>query len=158
MKGYWNLPDETDRVFRPGLLPGERVLYTGDLFKMDEAGFLYFISRKDDVIKVGGERVSPKEIENVLHEIRGVNEAAVIGVNDEIETFLLKNLFALYKYPPDPMVIRDNNRKHPLLLKSGKEFRIEMLEKMEKANRQNLGGIPNPLLINATPEEVELGR
>jgi acyl-CoA synthetase (AMP-forming)/AMP-acid ligase II len=84
MKGYWNLPEETDKVFRPGLLPGERVLYTGDLFKMDEAGFLYFVSRKDDVIKVGGERVSPKEIENVLHEIRGVNEAAVIGVNDEI--------------------------------------------------------------------------
>lgn len=84
MKGYWNLPEETDRVYKPGPLPGEKVLYTGDLFKMDEDGFLYFISRKDDIIKVAGERVSPKEIENILHDVEGVNEAAVIGVDDEI--------------------------------------------------------------------------
>lgn len=84
MKGYWNLPEETDSVFRPGPIPGEKVLYTGDLFKKDEEGFLYFIARKDDMIKVGGERVSPKEIENVLHNIEGVDEAAVIGVEDEI--------------------------------------------------------------------------
>lgn len=84
MKGYWNLPEETDRVFRPGPVPEEKVLHTGDLFEMDEEGFLYFISRKDDVIKVAGERVSPKEIENVLHEMEGVSEAAVIGVDDEI--------------------------------------------------------------------------
>jgi long-chain acyl-CoA synthetase len=84
MKGYWNLPEDTDRVLKPGPLPGEKVLYTGDLFKMDEEGFLYFVSRKDDILKVAGERISPKEIETVLHGIDGVSEAAVIGVDDDI--------------------------------------------------------------------------
>jgi acyl-coenzyme A synthetase/AMP-(fatty) acid ligase len=51
---------------------------------MDNEGFLYFVARKDDLIKTRGERVSPREIENVLHEIEGVAEAAVIPVPDEI--------------------------------------------------------------------------
>jgi long-chain acyl-CoA synthetase len=84
MKGYWNLPQETAQVLKPGPIPGEMLLYTGDLFRKDEEGFLYFISRKDDLIKTGGERVSPKEIENVLHQIDGISEAAVVGVSDEI--------------------------------------------------------------------------
>jgi amino acid adenylation domain-containing protein len=84
MKGYWNLPQETAQVLKPGPIPGEMMLYTGDLFRKDEEGFLYFISRKDDLIKTGGERVSPKEIENVLHQIDGISEAAVVGVSDEI--------------------------------------------------------------------------
>lgn len=97
MKGYWNLPQETDRVLRPGLLPGERVLYTGDLFKMDEEGFLYFISRKDDIIKVAGANVSPKEIENALYEIDDVVEAAVVGVKDEILGQAIKAFVVLKK-------------------------------------------------------------
>ena len=51
---------------------------------MDGEGFLYFVARKDDLIKTKGERVSPKEIENVLCEIDGIVEAAIIGVPDEI--------------------------------------------------------------------------
>ncbi len=51
---------------------------------MDEEGFYYFVARKDDVIKSRGEKVAPKEIENVLHAIPGVVEAAVVGVPDEI--------------------------------------------------------------------------
>ena len=97
MKGYWNLPKETDSVFRPGSIPGEKVLFTGDLFKKDKEGFLYFVARKDDMIKVGGERVSPKEIENVLHNIEGVNEAAVIGVADEILGQAVKAFISLKK-------------------------------------------------------------
>ncbi len=84
MRGYWKSPEESDQVLKSGLYPGEKVLYTGDLFKMDEEGYLYFVARKDDLIKTRGERVSPKELENVLHEIDGVAEAAVIGVPDEI--------------------------------------------------------------------------
>jgi len=84
MQGYWNAPEETIKTFKPGRYRGETLLYTGDLFKKDEDGFLYFISRKDDMIKTKGERVSPKEIENVLCEMDGVLEAAVIGVPDDI--------------------------------------------------------------------------
>lgn len=79
MKGYWELPEETGKMLKPGPLPGEMVLYTGDLFKMDAEGYLYFVGRKDDIIKTRGEKVSPREVEEVLHEIPGVAEAAVIG-------------------------------------------------------------------------------
>jgi len=84
MKGYWELPEETDRMLKPGPLPGERVLYTGDLFRMDDEGYLYFVGRKDDIIKSRGEKVSPKEVENVLYSHPDIAEAAVIGVPDEI--------------------------------------------------------------------------
>lgn len=84
MRGYWEDPETTDRVLRPGPLPGEKVLYTGDLFRMDEEGFLYFVGRKDDMIKTKGERVSPKEVENAIHSLEGVAEAAVIPLPDEI--------------------------------------------------------------------------
>jgi len=84
MQGYWNLPEATARVLRPGRYPGEKVLYTGDLFKKDEEGYLYFLGRKDDIIKTSGYMVSPKELENVLCEINDIIEAAVIGVEDDI--------------------------------------------------------------------------
>ena len=84
MRGYWGLPEETDRALRPGKYPGEVVLYTGDLFRMDDEGFLYFVGRKDDMIKSRGERISPKEIEQCLCRLEGVAEAAVFGMPDEI--------------------------------------------------------------------------
>jgi acyl-CoA synthetase (AMP-forming)/AMP-acid ligase II len=84
MQGYWNAPELTSQTFRQGRYAGERLLYSGDLFKKDEEGFLYFLGRKDDMIKTKGERVSPKEIENVLCGLEGVAEAAVVGVPDEI--------------------------------------------------------------------------
>jgi acyl-CoA synthetase (AMP-forming)/AMP-acid ligase II len=83
MAGYWNLPEETELALRPGLIPGERMLYTGDLFKMDRQGFLYFVSRKDDMIKVAGALVSPREVENALYKIQDVQEAAAIGIKDD---------------------------------------------------------------------------
>ncbi len=84
MRGYWNSPELTSKVYRRGKLPGEVLLYTGDLFRKDKEGYLYFLGRKDDMIKSKGERISPKEIENILCSIEGVAEAAVIGVPDEV--------------------------------------------------------------------------
>lgn len=84
MKGYWEMPEETDRVLRPGPLAGERVLYSGDIFRIDDEGYLYFVGRKDDIIKTRGEKVSPKEVENALYNLAGIAEAAVIGVPDSI--------------------------------------------------------------------------
>jgi long-chain acyl-CoA synthetase len=83
-RGYWELPEETDARFRPGPVPGERVLYTGDLFRMDEEGYLYFVGRKDDIIKTRGEKVSPREVEEVLYAHPAIAEAAVVGVSDPV--------------------------------------------------------------------------
>ena len=84
MKGYWDQPEASAERLRPGPLPGEQVLYTGDYGRFDEEGYLYFVSRMDDIIKSRGEKVSPREVENVLVDIPGVKEAAVIGVPDPI--------------------------------------------------------------------------
>src|SRR5206468_2105628 len=81
MRGYWEQPEQTARRFRTDRLPGERICYTGDLFRMDEDGCMYFVSRKDDIIKVRGEKVAPTEVEHVLCRLDGVLEAAVIGVS-----------------------------------------------------------------------------
>jgi amino acid adenylation domain-containing protein len=84
MKGYWGLPEETEKVLKPGPVPGERVLYSGDLFQMDEEGYLYFVGRKDDIIKTKGEKVSPREVEEVLYGLEGIAEAVVVGVPDPV--------------------------------------------------------------------------
>ncbi|MFN8548649.1 MAG: AMP-binding protein [Candidatus Eisenbacteria bacterium] len=84
MAGYWEKPEETARKLKPGPLPGERVLYTGDFCRLDEEGYLYFVARMDDVIKSRGEKVAPKEVESALMNVAGIKEAAVIGVPDEI--------------------------------------------------------------------------
>jgi amino acid adenylation domain-containing protein len=83
MRGYWNDPSRTSVRFRFSSA-GERLCYTGDLFQMDADGFMYFVARKDDIIKSRGEKVAPKEVEHVLYALAGVREAAVIGVSDPI--------------------------------------------------------------------------
>lgn len=84
MKGYWEKPESTAKKLKPGPLPGEQVLYTGDYCKMDEEGYLYFVGRMDDIIKSRGEKVAPKEVENAIMNIPGIKEVAVIGVPDDI--------------------------------------------------------------------------
>ena len=84
MRGYWGDAEATAQRFPPGPLPGERVCRTGDLFRMDSEGYFYFVAREDDIIKSRGEKVSPKEIENVLYRLPGVLEAAVVGIPDPI--------------------------------------------------------------------------
>jgi acyl-CoA ligase (AMP-forming) (exosortase A-associated) len=87
--GYWNRPEDTVRVLRPNpLLPPEmgdceRVCYSGDLVKMDEEGFLYFVGRRDTMIKSTGFRISPTEVEEVLFQTGKLKGAAVIGIPDE---------------------------------------------------------------------------
>jgi acyl-CoA synthetase (AMP-forming)/AMP-acid ligase II len=84
MRGYWGKPEETAKRLKPGPLPGEMVLYSGDLFRTDEEGWLYFVARKDDIIKSRGEKVSPREVENALYSMEGVLHAAVVGVPDAV--------------------------------------------------------------------------
>jgi acyl-CoA synthetase (AMP-forming)/AMP-acid ligase II len=84
MQGYWEKPEATARKLKPGPMPGERVLHTGDLCRLDDDGYLYFVGRMDEVIKSRGEKVPPSEVERTILAIAGVREAAVIGVPDEI--------------------------------------------------------------------------
>ncbi len=88
--GYWGNPEATERVLKPNpLLPPElgdceRVCYSGDLVKMDEDGFLYYVGRRDTMIKSSGYRISPTEVEEVLFQTGKVRQAAVIGIPDEV--------------------------------------------------------------------------
>lgn len=88
--GYWNRPEDTARVLRDNpLLPAEmgaceKVCYSGDLVKMDEEGFLYFIGRRDTMIKSSGFRISPTEVEEILFQTGKLRGAAVIGIPDEM--------------------------------------------------------------------------
>jgi amino acid adenylation domain-containing protein len=84
MQGYWENETATNERLRPGPNPWEKVLYTGDLFQVDDEGFLYFVGRKDDIIKTRGEKVAPKEVEAVLHAHPKIAEAVVAGVPDKL--------------------------------------------------------------------------
>lgn len=84
MQGYWEDRERTADRLRPGRWPWERVLATGDLFRRDEDGFLHWVGRTDDLIKCRGEKVYPREVEEVLHDADGVREAAVVGVEDRL--------------------------------------------------------------------------
>lgn len=96
MAGYWNQPRLTAEMLKPGPLPGEQILCTGDWFSMDEEGFLYFAGRSDDIIKTRGEKVSPMEVETVLHSITGVQEAVVIGIADDLLGQAVRAFVVLY--------------------------------------------------------------
>jgi amino acid adenylation domain-containing protein len=95
MRGYWRAPQETAQRFRAGPLPGERVCYTGDLFRMDNEGYMYFVGRTDDIFKSRGHKVAPKEVERVLYDIPGVIEAGVVPVPDAVLGHAIKAFVAL---------------------------------------------------------------
>ena len=88
--GYWGRPDDTNRVLRPNpLLPPElgdceRVCYSGDLVKMDDEGFLYYVGRRDTMIKSTGFRISPTEVEEACFQSGKLRQVAVIGVPDDV--------------------------------------------------------------------------
>jgi long-chain acyl-CoA synthetase len=106
MLGYWKDPDMSAKMLKPGDLPGERVLCSQDWFSMDEEGFLYFKGRSDDIIKSRGEKVSPVEVENALLSIKGVREAAVIGIPDELMGQAIKAFVSVDDLSLTPTLIR----------------------------------------------------
>ncbi|SJM33296.1 class I adenylate-forming enzyme family protein [Mesorhizobium delmotii] len=108
MQGYWRNEAATERVLRAGPVPWEKVLYTGDLFRTDEDGFLYFVGRKDDIIKTRGEKVAPKEVEAVLHAHPGVAEAVVVGVPDPV----LGHAIGAFVVPSDPTLSEKDVMRH----------------------------------------------
>jgi amino acid adenylation domain-containing protein len=87
--GYWNDPDATDRVFRPnplrpaGAPASERVVFSGDLVRRDAEGLLYYVGRRDQLLKSSGFRVSPDEIADVVY---ASGEVAEVLVGSEAST------------------------------------------------------------------------
>ncbi len=91
--GYWNDPERTAERFRPlptasgvrdaGIVLPEIAVFSGDIVRRDAEGYLYFIGRRDEMIKTSGYRVSPTEIEEVLYSTGLVGECAAFGVEDD---------------------------------------------------------------------------
>lgn len=85
-QGYWNDPERTAERFKPlpGHMPGvmlpEVAVFSGDTVRRDEDGFLYFIGRRDEMIKSSGYRISPNEVEEVLYGTQMVGECAAFGL------------------------------------------------------------------------------
>ena len=101
--GYWNDPEKTAERFRPvpgqpdGLVIPELAVWSGDTVKMDEDGYLYFIGRRDEMIKTSGYRVSPTEVEEVIYATGLVTEAAALGISHPV----LGQAVVLVTYAPD---------------------------------------------------------
>ena len=84
--GYWGDPQKTAERYRPlpgrepGLVQPEIAVFSGDTVRMDDEGFLYFVGRRDEMIKTSGYRISPTEIEEVVHATGRVVECAAMGI------------------------------------------------------------------------------
>lgn len=85
--GYWNDSEKTAERFKPapnqisGLPITELAVWSGDTVRIDEEGFLYFVGRRDEMIKTSGYRVSPAEIEEILYSTKLVGEVAALGIS-----------------------------------------------------------------------------
>ncbi len=82
-KGYWSAPEATAERFRQiDRFPGETIVFSGDLVKRDEEGYLYFLGRMDSMIKTYGFRVSPTEVEEHARRFDGVLDAVAFGIDN----------------------------------------------------------------------------
>lgn len=91
--GYWNDPEKTAERFKSlpvnapgreaGLVLPEIAVFSGDTVRADEEGYLYFIGRRDEMMKTSGYRVSPTEVEEILYATKMVGECVAFGVEDE---------------------------------------------------------------------------
>ena len=126
MKGYWNMPEETERAFT-----ADGFLRTGDMGRIDESGFVYLTDRKKDVIIVSGFNVYPNEVENVVAMHSGVLECAAVGVPDEHSGEAVKIIVVRKDPNLSPEELIEHCRKHLTRYKVPHqvEFRTEPLPK-----------------------------
>jgi acyl-CoA synthetase (AMP-forming)/AMP-acid ligase II len=105
MLGYYHDEESTRNSLRDGWL------WTGDLGEVDEDGFIYLTARKNEIIKVRGKRISPKEIESVILQIPEVVDCSIEGIEDDIEGEALKAMIVLKEGSDDKINI-DFVRRH----------------------------------------------
>ena len=92
MAGYWDMSEQTADAIQDGWL------VTNDLVYLDDDGYVYMLGRADDIINVGGEKVSPVEVENVASEYDGIKECACIGVKDTEGVLGRYRFFTLFHF------------------------------------------------------------
>jgi len=102
---YWNRPNKTDSVFKGDLY------LTTDLGRMDEDGYIYFESRKDDVIITSGYRVGPEEVESAILKHEDVEETGVIGVPHETRGEIIKAYIKTYEDVNKPEELKEDIRQ-----------------------------------------------
>jgi len=152
-RGYWNNPDKTNEVYKPNpLLPKENqfletVVYSGDYVKKDEDGFLYFIGRKDNMIKTGGYRVSPTEVEELLMLCKGVYEAVVFGLPDDELGQKIRALATVSKDIGSSDIINFCKKEAPSYLVPKEIFIVEKFPKTAS------GKLDRPLIIKESIEK-----
>jgi acyl-CoA synthetase (AMP-forming)/AMP-acid ligase II len=125
MLGYWKDEKKTKQVIIDGWL------HTGDLAHYDRDGFIYIDGRSSDMIKSGGNRISPKEVEEVIQEIDGVQEVAVVGVYDDLLGETIKAFVVPMKDAPiDIKAVQLHCRKNLAIYKIPKS--VEFIESLPK--------------------------
>lgn len=153
MSGYWELPAETAAKLRPGRVPGERVLHTGDLFRRDEKGYFYFVARQDDIIKSKGEKVSPREVEDAIYSLDGVLEVAVVGVPDPLLGSAVKAV--VVTRPSVVLLARDVQRHCASLLE---DFMVPtVVEFRDELPKNERGKIDRRELVSPIATEEHFG-
>ena len=126
MKGYWNKPDETEKVMN-----GDYFL-TGDIGVMDEDGYIRIVDRKKDMVVVSGFNVYPNEVEDVLAAHPGITEAAVIGVPDDASGEAVKAFVVAGDTGLTEQAIRAYCKEHLTNYKVPK--RVEFRDELPKSN------------------------
>ena len=121
MEGYWGIKDEDSGVFESDRVTGRRRVYTGDLFRIDSEGFLYFCGRRNGIIKIRGYRVNGFGIEEMIRKVNGVKEAAVTGLPDRVTG----EHAAIFVYADDASVgrtVEETIRRMPFYLQNTEVF------------------------------------
>ena len=143
MKGYWNQKAETDAVLEDGWL------LTGDIARMDEDGNVYIVDRKKDMVNVGGFKVYPREVEDVLFEHPGIKEAGVVGMTDEFSGDVVK-AFVVAKDPSQGVTEQDiTDFCEKRLAKYKVPKKVEFVEELPKTL---IGKVLRRKLREATPQ------
>lgn len=123
MKGYWNMPEETANTLRDGWL------FTGDIAKVDEDGYLYIVDRKKDMIIASGYNIYPRDVEEIIYEHPAVQEAVVIGIPDPYRGESIKAVIALKEgkeATEEEMITFCKKNMSPYKVPSIVEFREEL--------------------------------